>query len=76
MTDRIRHLTVILEQDTREDDLEATLAAIAQIRGVDKVIPHVVQAEDRIALCVATRSLYRRVQLAVADAFEDKAVSR
>ncbi len=76
MTDRIRHLTVILEQDTREDDLEATLAAIAQIRGVDKVIPHVVRVEDRIARSVATGSLYRRVQRAVADAFEDTAVSR
>ncbi len=34
MTDRYHSLTVALEKDTREDDAEALIAAIEQLRGV------------------------------------------
>lgn len=34
MTDRIQHLTVLLDQDFRDDDVEALVLAIAQMRGV------------------------------------------
>lgn len=34
MTDRFNTITVVLEKEMRDDDAEATLAAIRQIRGV------------------------------------------
>ncbi|USN14049.1 hypothetical protein KABACHOK_02130 [Brevundimonas phage vB_BpoS-Kabachok] len=34
MTDRIQHLTVLLEHDIRDDDVQALVLAIAQLRGV------------------------------------------
>lgn len=37
MTDRIRHLTVTLDEDFREDDLAPIVAAIEHIRGVASV---------------------------------------
>jgi len=37
MTDRYHTLTVVLEQDTRTDDVDALIAAIGQMRGVLKV---------------------------------------
>jgi hypothetical protein len=58
MTDRIRHLTVLLEQDTRTDDLEPIIAAISHIRGVAKVTPgQPVNMSDYIARETAKREL-------------------
>lgn len=37
MTDRIRSLTVILENDTRTDDVESVTDAIRMVRGVHSV---------------------------------------
>ena len=37
MTDRIQHLTVLLEHDIRDDDAEDLGNAIAQLRGVSLV---------------------------------------
>lgn len=34
MTDRLNTITVVLEKEMRDDDAEAILAAIRQIRGV------------------------------------------
>lgn len=34
MTDRYSSLTIVLENDIREDDAEALIAAIKQLRGV------------------------------------------
>lgn len=34
MTDRIQHLTVLLDYDIRDDDAEALVRAISQLRGV------------------------------------------
>lgn len=34
MTDRFNALTVVLEKDIREDDAQALLSAIGQLRGV------------------------------------------
>jgi hypothetical protein len=39
MTDRITAYLVVLDEPTREDDAEATLAAIRQIKGVLTVEP-------------------------------------
>jgi len=38
MTDRIKSLTVILDKDYREDDIEVLEQAISQLRGVLKVV--------------------------------------
>lgn len=49
MTDRINALIVVLEQDMRTDDAEATIAAIRQIRGVLSVEAHVADIGAHIA---------------------------
>jgi hypothetical protein len=49
MTDRINAITVVLERDAREDDVEVILNAIRLIRGVLSVTPHVAQLQDHIA---------------------------
>ena len=41
MTDRIHSLTVTLERDTRDDDIQPVIAAILQLRGVVGVEMHV-----------------------------------
>ena len=40
MTDRYDAFIVILERDVREDDAQATIDAIKQLRGVQDVKPH------------------------------------
>lgn len=42
MTDRFNALTVVLEKDIREDDAQALIAAISQLRGVATVTGNVV----------------------------------
>lgn len=49
MTDRLNAFIVILTDDIREDDAEATINAIKQIRGVLDVQPHVSTFSDEIA---------------------------
>jgi hypothetical protein len=44
MTDRINALTVVLEKDTRTDDVEALVNAIKCLRNVLKVDLHVAEA--------------------------------
>lgn len=46
MTDRIRSLTVALDRDIREDDVEPLVAAIRMLRGVTAVTRHVVTPND------------------------------
>ena len=52
MTDRYFALTVVLEQNVRDDDAQHIIDAIKQMRGVLSVEPHVAnlemhQAQDR-----------------------------
>ncbi len=49
MTDRYNGFVVILEKDIREDDAEATIAAIKQIKGVLKVKPNIGSLDEAIA---------------------------
>ena len=49
MTDRIKSLTVVLEQDTRTDDVEVVVSAIEMIRGVLKVELHKADSMDFVA---------------------------
>ena len=48
MTDRYNALTVILEKDIREDDAEALLNAIRQLRGVLSVTGNVANLDNHI----------------------------
>ena len=48
MTDRIRSLTVVLEQDTREDDCEQIKSALLMVKGVAEVMDGpAVSSQDR-----------------------------
>ena len=49
MTDRFAGYIVVLEDNIRSDDAEATTKAIAQLRGVVSVIPVVINIEIHIA---------------------------
>lgn len=49
MTDRFAGYIVVLEDNIRSDDAEATTKAIAQLRGVVSVIPVVSNIEIHIA---------------------------
>lgn len=49
MTDRYNAFIVVLEKDIRDDDAEATVNAIRQIRGVLDVQPHLADPNESIA---------------------------
>ena len=49
MTDRFNALTVVMERDMREDDAEAILSAIRQLRGVLSVSGHVADITAHLA---------------------------
>lgn len=72
MTDRIRHLTVILDRDYRDDDVEPIVEAIKQLRGVSAVTEHVVKADQVIARMTVCSQLYNKTIEAVHDVFYDK----
>jgi len=66
MTDRFHSLTVVLEQDTRDDDCEALISAIKQLRGVATVTgvvssPDSHMAEQR-ALMTLRKKLYQALE--------------
>ena len=46
MTDRIHAITVALDRDMRDDDVECVLKAIRMLRFVADVTPHVVDMES------------------------------
>lgn len=49
MTDRIRHVTITLDKDYRDDDAEAILSAIKMIKGVGSVKPNIVEGGEDLA---------------------------
>lgn len=49
MTDRHNGYYIVLEKDIRDDDAEATIAAIKQIRGVLSVTPNIAGFDEHIA---------------------------
>lgn len=69
MTDRVRHLTVVLEQDLRVDDLDAIANAIQHIRGVASVERHVVTGSDHAARMIARVQLQREIYDALEGVF-------
>jgi hypothetical protein len=62
MTDRFRTITVLLENDTREDDVERVLTCIRSIQGVDDVkLGKPVSSSDWIARSAARRKLGEKI---------------
>lgn len=49
MSDRINGFVVILDKDYKDEDVEQTINAIKQIKGVLEVKPNIVTAVERIA---------------------------
>lgn len=49
MSDRINGFIVVLDKDYKDDDVEQTINAIKQIKGVLEVKPNIVTAVERIA---------------------------
>jgi hypothetical protein len=49
MTDRLNALTIVLENDMRDDDAESLIKAIHMLRGVLSVTPNVVDFQDHVA---------------------------
>lgn len=70
MTDRIHALTVVLEHDIRDDDVEVIVHAIEMIRGVASVATHVTDQEDHSARR-RVRSEWRRTLFDVFEAMAD-----
>lgn len=56
MTDRLNALTVILEDDVRDDDAQPLISAIYQLKGVISVKPHVSDIDSAIA---ETRAIHK-----------------
>lgn len=66
MTDRVRTLTVLLEQDVRTDDVECIVDAVRMIRGVQHVrLGPVVGIEAWTAREVARRELEAKLREAL-----------
>lgn len=61
MTDRFHSLTVVLEQDTRDDDAEPILQAIRMIKGVLSVSGTVADIESHMAEDRARQDITVRV---------------
>lgn len=61
MTDRHSGYIVVLDNNIREDAAQATLAAIAQIKGVLTVTPQVADAASMIAEARAENAVKERI---------------
>lgn len=61
MSDRINYITVVLEEDKRDDDCEATLNAIRNIKGVLSADPNVADPADWLAEVRAKRELAEKL---------------
>lgn len=59
MSDRVNALTVILEHDLRDEDLEPVINAILHIKGVLKVRTHVADLMTEIAEARAKRAIQK-----------------
>lgn len=70
MTDRIRHVTVTLDRDYRDDDVETILGAIKMIKGVAKVTTKVVDVPDLLARAAVAADIEGKVYEAVHAVFE------
>jgi hypothetical protein len=69
MTDRIRHVTITLDKDYRDDDAKVILDAISMIKGVGKVTPRVVEVTDHLARESVRVDLEGKLYKALSDVF-------
>lgn len=69
MTDRVRHLTITLDEDMRDDDLDPILSAIQHVRGVSSVERHVVTAQDHLARQAVRAEVQQKLLEAVTSVF-------
>ncbi len=68
MTDRINVITVVLEKDIREDDVEPILVAIRCLRGVLRVVPHPVDSLTAFAVeSRVRRDIFDRLMAALRE---------
>lgn len=78
MTDRVRHLTVTLDRDVREDDVEHIVAAIRLLRYVADVSPIVVTVDQELARMSIRRQiehdLYRAMRLITEGGADERTV--
>jgi hypothetical protein len=72
MTDRIRHLTVTLDEDMRDNDLKSIVSAIEHIRGVASVLPTIVTAQDLLARQVVRAQVQEQLHAAVESVFRQQ----
>jgi len=69
MTDRIRHLTVTLDEDMRDDDITLIVSAIEHVRGVANVLPNIVTCQDHLARQAVRAEVQERLHDAIESAF-------
>lgn len=69
MTTRIHALTVVLDDHIREDDAEALIAAILQLRGVFAVTTHVSDGEAYAARYKGLREMQVTIEKAMTAKF-------
>lgn len=72
MTDRVRHLTITLDEDLRVDDLEPIVSAIRHIRGVASVEHHFVHIEDHGARQAVRAEIQQKLHDAVDSVFRQR----
>lgn len=72
MTDRVRHLTVVLDGDYRDDDVELIVQTIRMIRGVFAVELHIVEAHDHLARMSVRAEIERDLHAAIDRVFTRK----
>ncbi len=61
MTDRIHSLTVVLSQNTRDDDAQLLIDAILMLRGVQNVSTHVADPTSFMAEIRAKHELGQKI---------------
>ncbi len=76
MTDRVRRLTIVLDKDYRDDDVEAIVKTIQMIRGVAVVEQHVVDAQDHVARMTVRAEIERDLHEAIDQVFTRKSLER
>jgi len=76
MTDRVRHLTVVLDGDYRTDDVEAIVKTIQMIRGVASVDLGVVDARDHLARSAVRAEIEHDLHAAIDSVFSRKNIQR
>ncbi len=72
MTDRVKAITVILERDNREDDIQHLCDAIMLFQGVASVEKQIVTSADFIAATRAELAMRKRIYKALDSTRESK----